>query len=145
MSDPTLLLIELAKHLASSAGLIFQPQLGQTRNLFIHHLPDDAPGVSIESVIRFTGGEAKRWDGLDRAFVQILTRAPGQGEALGRSYGIYRALLDSRHRPLRRLALGSAWVALELDPDYPQHIGTDENQRHLFVSNLTLTAASIAA
>lgn len=143
--NPTLLLIELAKHIASAAGLVFNAQLGQTANLYIHTLPDNAPGGSIESVIRFTGGEAKRWDGLDRAFIQIMTRAPDQGEALGRAYAIYQAMLDAQRRPLRRLALGAKWLALELDVDYPQHIGLDEKKRHLFVSTLTMTAASIAA
>lgn len=147
MSTPptTLLLIELAKHIASTASLIFSPQLGQTANLYIHMLPDNAPGGSVESVIRFTGGEAKRWDPLDRAFIQIMTRAPDQGEALGRAYAIYQALLDAEGRPLRRLSLGAQWLALELDVDYPQTIGLDEKKRHLFVSTLTMNAASIAA
>ncbi len=138
------LLTQLATTIAAVTTFVFVPTQGQSRNLYIVHLPDTHPGWTIDAVVRSAGGQAKLHDPIDRLSVQVMVRAADQGNGLDAAWSIYNAFTDANGLPLRRVSLGNNWLAFELDIAPPQGIGTDEAGRYLFTMNLNLSAATVA-
>ncbi|MCC6908235.1 MAG: hypothetical protein IT430_09875 [Phycisphaerales bacterium] len=143
-ATPTNLLTELAKVVATATTFILDPGQGQSRSLYIHHLPDTHQGWQRDAVLRMAGGAAKAHDPLDRLSVQIMVRAADQALAWDGAWSIYNAFVDSVGLPKRRVSLGDNWLALELDIAAPQSIGIDGSGRYLITMNLNLTAGQLA-
>lgn len=138
------LLTQVATTIAAATPFVFVPQQGQSRTLWIVHLPKVNPPWTIDAVVRPAGGQAKVHDPLDRLSIQIMVRAADQGNGLDAAWSIYNAFTDSSGLPLRRVSLGNNWLAFELDIAAPQGIGTDEGGRFLFTMNLNITAGTLA-
>ena len=97
----TNLLTELAKVIAAAGSFIFEPGPGQSRSLYIHHLPDPHPNWTVDAVVRCVGGAAKVFDPLDRLTVQIMARASDAAAAWDGAWSIYAVFNDADPLELR--------------------------------------------
>jgi len=141
----TNLLTELAKVIAAGTAFIFEPGQGQSRSLYIHHLPDPHPNWTVDGLVRGVGGAAKIFDPLDRLSIQIMVRGAHAAAAWDGAWSIYNVFSDANSLPKRRISLGDGWIALAMDIAAPQSIGLDEAGRHLIVMTLNITAGTLTA
>jgi len=123
--------------------VIWNPGVGEERNIFVHHLPETN---AVASVVRVGSTSPRGWDLLDRLSVQIMTRSGTSNDATSafeRAELIFDAFLEtSTDVPKRAIDLGSDWFAHEIDAQRPQSIGLDEKNRALVSMNMQITAGT---
>lgn len=130
--------IALARYLYAESLVTFD-EVGTGGNCFLNHLPA-VPNVAV--MIKQTGGQYLpdgKALGYDEPTLQLLVRGtkdPRTGAALAQSlydalHGLYGVTLDPSGDPVRLIDCTSLQSA-------PAHIGTDENDRHLYSLNLAL-------
>lgn len=123
------------------ADLILTPTGEEKREIYSHHLPDDATVATCASVVRLTSASPREYTPWENIGVQILTRGLSTPQVMFRSEEIMRtALLDSNRLPVRFIALNADWHIQSIEAVPPQPLALDEQRRHLAVINLTLVA-----
>lgn len=123
------------------ADLILNPGVGELREIYSHHLPDDATVATCASVVRLTSAAPREYTPWENIGVQILTRGLSTPQVMFRSEAIFAAaLLDANRLPVRSIALNGDWHIQSIDAVPPQPLALDEKRRHLAAINLTLVA-----
>lgn len=124
---------------ASVAGLVAFDEAGVGGNCFVNRLPS-APHLAV--MIKQTGGnflpDGKAL-GYDEPTLQVLVRGtkdPRSGAALAQAlydhyHGLHAVTLDPAGEAVRLIDCSSLQSG-------PEHIGTDENDRHMYSLNLAL-------